>query len=286
VFEGDSITFTITTTNFNDGLLAWVITGVDSTVINGVMRSTVVISGGTASVIVNTQNNAVTEGTRNLVFTVYTPDYVTSLTSTSVSVLENVIITVNTTSVNEPGTVTFTISSAAYSGVIYWSFAGSSGGITTADFSDAAGLSGTVTISPSSPQTVTKNIVADQLTEGAELLWMSGCTGNYVTSGGILVAKSPYVTINDTSLSPPYVVSVSPTKGPKTGGTISSADNNGCGNEYHFDPSPDHTESFGPFIARSASDNSLSVLKYFNARATKYPFKISCLGFSPAGIDS
>jgi hypothetical protein len=106
-------------------------------------------------------------------------------------------IAASTTSVNEPGTVTFTITTTNIPNgtVLYYSISGT---VVAADFSDAT-LTGSFTISGNAGS-ISKTTVADTTTEGNETFTLSIRTSS---TAGTIRATSATITVNDTSLTPP-----------------------------------------------------------------------------------
>lgn len=123
-----------------------------------------------------------------------------SLTAETYSVVES------TTSANEGDIVTFTINTTNISDGtdLYWSLGVVSGSVTTADFADPT--SGTVTIN-NNTASVSITITQDATTEGSEEFVFQLRTNSI---SGTIVANSSNITINDTSLTPVYTASVSP----------------------------------------------------------------------------
>ncbi len=123
--------------------------------------------------------------------TVNSPNY--TITSSSATVDENgsVIFTINTNNVPD-GTD------------LYWSLGAVSGSVTTGDFTGAT--DGTVTIN-SNTGSVTVSLNPDETTEGVEEFLLA-LRLNSIT--GQIVATSSAITINDTSLTPIYTASASP----------------------------------------------------------------------------
>lgn len=106
-------------------------------------------------------------------------------------------------SVNEGGSVTFTLTTDGPDGTFYWT---NSGTTDASDFSDSANNGSFVTTG--GVGTFTRTLAADVTTEGAETIVMHART-NSVT--GTIVATSQTVTVGDTStaslgLSPDWTV--------------------------------------------------------------------------------
>lgn len=97
-------------------------------------------------------------------------------------------------SVNEGGSVTFTLTTDGPDGTFYWT---NSGTTNASDFSDSANNGSFVTVG--GVGTFTRTLAADVTTEGAETIIMNART-NSVT--GTIVATSQTVTVADTSTAP------------------------------------------------------------------------------------
>jgi hypothetical protein len=108
-------------------------------------------------------------------------------------------VTPSVNSINEGGSVTYTVTTENVSNgtTLYWT---NSGSTIAADFSDSAN-SGSFTITSNSG-TITRTLSADATTEGSETIIIQIRTGS---SSGTLVATASTVTVNDTS-----TVSISP----------------------------------------------------------------------------
>ena len=116
-------------------------------------------------------------------------------------------VTSSVTSADEGSVVTFTVNTVnvADSTTLYWTLGGVSGTVTSNDFT--TNTSGTVPIN-SDTGTVQVTIKNDLTTEGSEQFVLQLRTDS---TSGTVVATSSTVTINDTSLTPAYSVSLSPT---------------------------------------------------------------------------
>lgn len=120
----------------------------------------------------------------------------------------------NVSSVNEGGTVTYTVTTTNFgSGTLYWTHVTGSGLVGAADMTDSSS-SGSVSIS-SNTGSFTRTLNNDLSTEGTETLRIQLRTGS---TGGTVVATASDVSIGDTSTTP--TVTVSPTTIPNgTAGT-------------------------------------------------------------------
>jgi len=115
-------------------------------------------------------------------------------------------ITPNVSSVNEGGSVTFTVTTTGLLNgtVLYWSTPTSTG-ITAADFSGSS-LTGSVTIN-NNLASIVRTLNNDAFTEGTESFQLQLRTGS---TSGTVVATSSTVTISDTSTTPPPTYSITP----------------------------------------------------------------------------
>lgn len=103
----------------------------------------------------------------------------------------------NVSSINEGGTVTYTINTTGFgSGTLYWTNAGTTN---AADFTDGLN-SGAITIT-SNVGTLTRTLVNDLTTEGTEGIVIQLRTGSI---GGPVVGTATSVTVVDTSLTPSF----------------------------------------------------------------------------------
>ena len=114
-------------------------------------------------------------------------------------------ISPNVTSVNEGGSVVYTINTSGFgSGTLYWTNAGSSVG---ADFTDGLN-SGSISIT-GNVGSLTRSLLSEFITEGPESIVIQLRTGGV---GGPVVATAVAVTINDTSLTPTFPSSMTLTR--------------------------------------------------------------------------
>ncbi len=109
-------------------------------------------------------------------------------------------ITQSSTTVNERGTVSFTVTTDAIgigsSGTLYFSTAQITGLLATTDFTDGS-LTGSVGIDTSGVGSISRTIVGDRSTEESEVFQIEVRSGS---STGTLLATSENVTIYDTSV--------------------------------------------------------------------------------------
>jgi hypothetical protein len=203
VNEGELITFTVTTTGVPEGTtldwgLSGTVTGADF-VTPTVTGAVTVDALGTATFTETASTDELAEGTETFTVTILDPAGVRVATSEEVSIQEAVppyTITADLTTVNEGGTVTFTVTTppVANNTLLYYSTTGT---VSAADFDDTI-LTGSVIITGNSG-TISRAITADNLTEGSKNFQLELRTDSVT---GTVVATSVEVTINDTSTTP------------------------------------------------------------------------------------
>ena len=117
----------------------------------------------------------------------------------------NYSIVPNVTSVDEGGSVTFTVTTVgiANGATLFWT---TNGNVNTSDFSDSV-VSNSFTIN-NNTATITRTLTSDVTTEGAESFQLQVRTGS---TSGTVVATSSIVTINDTSVNATYAITPSVT---------------------------------------------------------------------------
>ena len=168
VTEGDGFTITLTTTNLPNGTtVPYTITGVTSADINGAsLTGDFTISGNSASLVVNTSWDYVTEGTETFTLTI-NPTYGTG---SSISVAINNLLhpsyalAASPTSLNEGGnfTITLTTTDVANNTTVPYTITG----VSSADISGAS-LTGNFTV-VSNTASATFTTTQDYVTEGNE----------------------------------------------------------------------------------------------------------------------
>lgn len=187
VVEGNSITFTLNTTNVPNGSqVPYSITGIDSADINGApLIGNFTIINNTGSVSFNV---AVDEVIEQETMTMSCGDKSVSVDIIDdTSLLPTYSLSASSGSVNEGDVVTFkmtttnVITGAELPYIIT--------GITSADINNVA-LSGYFTIDSNNTSFVSLSVAADELTEGVETLTLSSCE------------QIAVVAINDTSIAP------------------------------------------------------------------------------------
>ena len=201
VNEGDNIQFSVSGL---DGVYYYTLTGsaASTTDFNPTAEGSFIVSGGTSGTITLTAwADLLTEGTETFAIqirsgstagpVVATSDTITLLDTSQTSV------TVDPTSYNEGGVITFNVTGP--DGTLYYSISGT---VVAADFADSA-LTGSFPITGNSG-TFTKTLVSDFATEGAETFTLSVRSGS---TSGTVVATSPTITVNDTSVTTVSVAS-------------------------------------------------------------------------------
>jgi hypothetical protein len=202
VNEGQSVIYTITTTNFGNGTLYWTnggtSTGADFT--DGLNQGSIAITNNVGTLTRAILADGISEGTETLIIQLRVNSVSGAIVSTASTVTVNdtstptpsYSVSSSTTSISEGQTVTFTITTTNVgSATLYWT---NSGTTTGADFSGGAN-SGSVVISGNTG-TVTRTLVNDTTTEGNETIVFQLRTGS--TSGPV-VATAPVVTVIDSS---------------------------------------------------------------------------------------
>lgn len=218
--EGQSVTFTIITTNVPDGTVLYYSNSgnINSSDLSaGSLTGSVTINSNTASITYTLSNDLTTEGTEMIIVKVRLnsiggPEVATS---DAVYVADTSAVTYaispSTTSVQEGGTVTYTVSTqgVADGTTLYWTNAGTT---VASDFSDSA-QSGSITISANAA-TFSRTLTNEAAYEGSETIIMQLRTG---TVSGTIVATAATVTVSDGT--PTYAVSPSAAS-TNEGGTI------------------------------------------------------------------
>ena len=206
VAEGDSVTFTINTTNVGDGTqLYWREEGSAS--------SSDWIGGGSGNFLVNNNVGIVTITTRldwnneteNIILSIRTGSTSGTITTTSSAVTitdtapSNVTVTASSTTVNEGGSVTFTINgtnipdhSSRYRAYIIGSASIGDDFINAGSSFKSFGIT-------NNTGSVTLYLKDDFITEGIESFYVEF---RYNSATSNLLATSPTITINDTSREP------------------------------------------------------------------------------------
>jgi hypothetical protein len=170
------------------------------------LQGPIIITNNSGSFTVNVIADLVTEGTETFQVQIRRNQFETVIVATSVPVTINDVsltpatfaITPQTTSINEGSSVTFDVLTENYlPGVIYFTTTG----IAATDVTPTSGML-TLVLGAS---TVTVSSAADLTTEGAETFRIQLRTGS---TAGPIVATSSSITVNDTSVSPPPVYTI------------------------------------------------------------------------------
>lgn len=208
VVEGNSVTFTVTTTNVLNGtVLYWTTTSTQNNTsaadfTDNAMSGTVTINSNIGIItrtLVAGDGNA--EPNDKFTISVRTgsssgPIKATSSQVEIIDVEATFSIAPNLSTVNEGSSVIFTVTTTliANGSTLYWTLGGTANG---SDFSDSAS-SGTVIINGNSG-TITRTLRNDLITDGPENFFLRLRTGS---TSGTIVATSSTVSINDTSRTP------------------------------------------------------------------------------------
>lgn len=203
--EGNSLTFTITTTNISDGtILYWTTSGTTSTsdFSDSLNSGSVTINSNSASVVRTLANNPPFEGSETIVFELRTNSVSGTIVATGATVTvtdaaPTYSVSPSATSANEGSSVTWTVTTTnvASGTTLYWS---NSGTTTAADFSQAVN-SGSFTIDANGSGSFSLTLNNDLTTEGSESIIIQIRTGSV---SGTVVATALTVTISDTSTAP------------------------------------------------------------------------------------
>ena len=208
--EGQSVDFTINTTDVGDGTTLYYNTassmGSSDFSDNSLTGSfTIVGTGATTGVATVTRtiaNDFATEGTESFALTIRTGSTSGPVVATSASVSVNdvvptVSISESTTTVDEGSSVTFTVTATGFASgtTLYWTTYQESGTITASDFTDSA-TEGSFSIS-SGTGTVVRSIASDRVTESIAESFKLEIRRD--STSGTIVATSEIITINDRS---------------------------------------------------------------------------------------
>jgi hypothetical protein len=203
VNEGSSVTWTTTTTNVNNGTtLYYTLSGVEAADVAATSGS-FTISSNTGSFTTTTIADALTEGAQTITAQIRTGSTGGTIVATNTCIINdtslNPTISASATTIDEGGTVTFTVSTTGLANgtTLYWSTNGVTGTVATTDFTDSL-LTGSFTVT-SNTGTITRTLTSDFTTEGSESFTLSIRTGSI---SGTVVATTPTITVNDTSQLP------------------------------------------------------------------------------------
>ena len=207
VNEGSSVTFSVASNQFASTLY-WTINAVSGTVnlydFGGAASGSFSTNGaGSGSVALTLANDGLVEGTESFQLQVRTGSTSGTIIATSPTVTINdtsaaPYVTPSTTNIDEGSSVRFDVTSGISSTTLYWTLSTISGTINTSDFVGAS-VSGSFSTDGSGVGSVALTLANDVTTEGTESFQLQVRTGS---TSGTIIATSPTVTINDTSISP------------------------------------------------------------------------------------
>jgi len=195
--EGDTVTFTLTTTNVIDStILPYTISGVDENDIDISLTGAFTVNSNTASVDITLAEDFLTEGTETLVLELDNGKAISGVTiqDTSIGLPASVFNLISDNYTPDEGD-TLTITLLTQNVFDAETFDYTITGVTSDDI-DGASLTGTFTISGGN-DSVTFTITADETTETNETFRLSLDSGN----------DSISLIINDTSKTPSYSLS-------------------------------------------------------------------------------
>jgi len=203
--EGQTVTFTITTTDFGNGTLYWSLSGnvnasdFDENITSGPIS----ISNDSGSFSLTANEDTTTEGSESFTVDLRTDSTSGTIVDSSSQITINdtsteqlpdptYSISEDVTSINEGQTVTFTITTTNFpDGDLYWS---TNGGVNASDFDENI-TSGSISISSNSGS-FSLTASEDTTTEGSESFTVDLKTGS---TSGTTVDSTNSITINDTS---------------------------------------------------------------------------------------
>jgi len=221
VNEGDTFTSTVTTTNVAQGTtLYWSAMGAG--VSNNDFSSGSMVGSGTVGFDGSFQfshtlaEDGVTEGIETIAVKLFTNSGYTQQVGSTVNVTVNdtsqaktYAISSSSTTLSEGGSFTITVATTNVlpGTTLYWKINEETGNINTSDFVGA--LDGSAAVNSQGIFSFSKNLANDLATEGEEKFTVKLYTD---ATFNLLVASTPQITINDTSLSPQvWNLSCSPT---------------------------------------------------------------------------
>jgi hypothetical protein len=198
--SGTSTTWTITTTNIANGTtLYFTLSGTISVFDTsyGSNTGSLTINNNTGSFSMSFITQDTLEGTETCIFELRTGSTAGPIVATAATVnvsdaAASYSISPSVSSVNEGGTVTWTVTAYNSATTLYWTNGGTTVG---ADFTDSAN-SGSFSLSGTSGS-ISRTLTNDVTTEGSETIIMQVRTGS---TAGPIVATSTTVTVNDTSV--------------------------------------------------------------------------------------
>ena len=207
VNEGGVVNITVATTNVADGTtLYYTLSGTATAddFVGGTMAGSFTVSSNSGDFNVNVVGDIVTDDGETFTASIRTDSTSGTIVGTSsqvtiTDVSQSEAISQTATTVDEGGTVVFTLSTAGYptGHTFYWTTEITAGGITASDFNDGS-LSGTITTNSVGQADINRTLVSDRITEGVEKFKIQIRTGS---TGGPIILTSNEVAINDTSVS-------------------------------------------------------------------------------------
>lgn len=265
--EGQSVTFTLTTTNLADGTtVPYTLSGISSSDIGGASLNGnfAVNNVGVATVTFTATADSTTEGSGETL-TITSGGQSTScfINDTSKQIQYNAI-TVSDTTPNEGDTLTFQFWVYNSTQTMYWSIDGNP----TADFTSVSGSSSYSQTSSDTNNTYYKHflsipITADSTTEGNELKYLRIRTSS---TSGTIVLTQPF-TIQDTSITVPYASSTLTNTGFTTVGQFSSGKKISGFTQYYYDLEDTNGNDRGKLYPESSTSIS-SPTSYTNWSGT------------------
>lgn len=206
VNEGGVVNVVVTTTNVADGTtLYYTLSGTATAddFVGGTMAGSFTVSSNSGDFNINVVGDIITDDGETFTASIRTDSTSGTIVGTSsqvtiTDVAQSESIAQTATSIDEGGTVIFTVSTSGYptGSTFYWTTEVTSGGITAADFNDGS-LSGTITTNSGGQATINRNLVSDRISEGIEKFKIQIRTGS---TGGPIILTSNEVAINDTSV--------------------------------------------------------------------------------------
>lgn len=200
VNEGSSVTWTVTTSNVNNGTtLYYTISGVEAADVTAASGS-FTINSNTGSFTTTTIADSITEGSQTMTANIRVGSTGGTVVATNTCVKNDTsmtpTVTASASTIDEGGSVTFTVTTTGLTNgtTLYWS---TNGTAVASDFTDSA-VTGSFTVT-SNVGTITRTMTNDFTTEGSESFSLSVRTGS---TSGTVVATTPTVTVNDTSQLP------------------------------------------------------------------------------------
>jgi subtilisin family serine protease/plastocyanin len=216
--EGDTVIITLTTTNVTDGTIyPYTVTGIDASDLDaGSITGNFTVSANSDSITFTLSEDLTSEGTETLSLALDNglADIDITINDTSLTPAATYDLSSDVASVNEGGTVTFTLdtTNVANGTSVGYTITG----MTPDDFTGGQLLTGSFTIQ-SDTATHAITLAEDLITEGSETLTLSLDNG----------ADAISITVNDTSTAPPADFTINVTAFNSMDYTLSGSDRNG-----------------------------------------------------------